>query len=56
MKMELYALFGVAIVLAGCAGVQAPGASAGGSQAQLMCKVRRISGSMRPRAPFGWSR
>ena len=36
MKMKLYALFGVAVVLAGCAGVQAPGANAGGSQAQLM--------------------
>jgi hypothetical protein len=36
MKMKPYALFGAAIVLAGCAGVQAPGASAGGSQAQLM--------------------
>ncbi len=36
MRSDLYALLGVIAVLAGCAGSQAPGANAGGSQAQLM--------------------
>ena len=36
MRVTLYALLGAAAVLAGCAGSQAPGAAAGGSQAQLM--------------------
>ncbi len=36
MRINLYALFGVVAVLAGCAGSQAPDANAGASQAQLM--------------------
>ena len=36
MRITVYALLVAAAVLAGCAGSQAPGADAGGSQAQLM--------------------
>ena len=36
MRINLYTLFGIVALLAGCAGTQAPGANAGGSQAQLM--------------------
>jgi hypothetical protein len=36
MRITLYALLVAAAVLAGCAGSEAPGANAGGSQAQLM--------------------
>jgi len=36
MRIALYALLAAAVVLAGCAASQAPGATAGGSQAQLM--------------------
>ncbi len=36
MRINLYALFGVVVVLAGCVGSPAPGTNAAGSQAQLM--------------------
>jgi OmpA family len=36
MRIRIYTLLGAAVVLAGCAGSQTPGAAAGGSQVQLM--------------------